>query len=54
MAKPKNNFDFQNFKNETEKRAYEIYQERMRKKEKGDNFTDWIKAESELKSKLKI
>ena len=52
MAKIKSNNNSQNFKKEVEKRAYEIYQERMNKKECGDNFTDWIKAESELKLKI--
>jgi len=54
MAKTKNSIDYQSFKKEVEKRAYEIYQERMKKKENGDNFTDWLKAESELKLKFKF
>ena len=54
MAKNKSNLDFQQFKKDVEKRAYEIYQERTKKKENGDNFTDWLKAESELKSKFKF
>jgi hypothetical protein len=53
-APKKKNIDLQQFLKEVEVRAYEIYQERAKNGNGGDNFSDWIQAEKEIKSKYKI
>ncbi len=42
------------FLNEIEKRAYEIYLERKKNGISGDEMSDWLKAENEIKVKYGI
>ena len=42
------------FLDEIKKRAYEIYQERVKTKAPGDQLSDWLKAEKEIKEKYKL
>lgn len=42
------------FLDEVKKRAYAIYQERTKTKTKGDQLSDWLKAEKEIKAKYKM
>jgi hypothetical protein len=45
---------FGQFKAEVEKKAKEIYLKRQETKVSGDALSDWLKAESEIKSKYHI
>ncbi len=49
-----NNVDLNQFLNEVEKRAYEIYEDRIKNNIAGSDFTDWLEAEKEIKAKYKI
>lgn len=42
------------FLNEIEKRAYEIYLERMSSNKPGDDISDWLQAEAEIKAKYNL
>ena len=46
--------DLSKFLKEVELRAYELYQERIGSDKNGDEFSDWLKAESEIKKKYKV
>ncbi|HPO50730.1 MAG TPA: hypothetical protein PLO89_10425 [Spirochaetota bacterium] len=48
------NVDLQQFLSEIEKRAYEIYIERKTNHVTGDEVSDWLKAEEDIKTKYKI
>jgi len=48
------NVDLQQFLSEIEKRAYEVYIERKADHITGDEISDWLKAEEEVKAKYKI
>ncbi|HOJ64263.1 MAG TPA: DUF2934 domain-containing protein [Spirochaetota bacterium] len=50
----KTNVNLNQFLNEVEKRAYEIYENRIKNKIAGSDFTDWLQAEKEIKAKYKI
>lgn len=50
----KSNVDLNQFLSEIEKRAYEIYENRKKNHIPGDDFTDWLQAQSEIKSKYKM
>lgn len=57
MKKEENRGDkpsLKNFLGEIEKRAYEIYLERMKAGVSGDEMSDWLKAEKDVKAKFKI
>lgn len=43
--------DINKFFDEIEKRAYEIFEERMKNKVPGDDMSDWIQAENEVREK---
>jgi uncharacterized Zn finger protein (UPF0148 family) len=42
------------FLDEIKKRAFAIYQERQKTKAAGDQLSDWLKAEKEIKTKYKL
>jgi len=46
--------DLQQFLSEIEKRAYELYSERKTNHISGDELSDWLRAEEEVKEKYKI
>lgn len=46
--------DLQQFLSEIEKRAYEIYLERKNSHLSGDEMSDWLQAENDIKAKYKI
>jgi len=46
--------ELEKFLEEIRKRAYEIYQERIKTKAPGDQLSDWLKAEKEIKAKYKM
>jgi hypothetical protein len=46
--------ELEKFLDEVKKRAYEIYQERAKAKTPGDQLSDWLKAEKEIKAKYKM
>lgn len=46
--------NLKNFLGEIEKRAYEIYLGRMKAGVSGDEMSDWLKAEKDIKTKYKI
>jgi hypothetical protein len=46
--------ELRTFLGEIEKKAYEIYTERQRTGKPGDNMSDWLNAEKEIKGKYKI
>jgi len=50
----KTNVNLNQFLNEVEKRAYEIYENRIKNNIAGSDFTDWLQAEKEIKAKYKI
>ncbi|MDD1777845.1 MAG: DUF2934 domain-containing protein [Candidatus Helarchaeota archaeon] len=50
VAKP----DMSKYNVEIKKRAYEIFQERLKTKKPGDSQSDWIQAEKEIKEKYKL
>ena len=52
--KKKVNVDLHKFLNEVEIRAYELYEKRRASNINGDEFSDWLKAEAEIKSKYKL
>jgi hypothetical protein len=52
--KTESKIDLQKFLKEIEKRAYEIYEKRIASNSNGDEFSDWLKAESEIKAKYKL
>ncbi len=54
MALKPDVLNLKNFLGEIEKRAYEVYLERMKKGEPGDEMTDWLQAEKDVKAKFKI
>lgn len=43
--------DINEFFDEIEKRAYEIFEERMKTNIPGDDMSDWIQAENEVREK---
>jgi hypothetical protein len=47
-------FDLDNFKSEIEKRAKEIFLKRQKSQAPGDELSDWLWAEKEVKSKLQM
>lgn len=49
-AKP----ELKQFLGDIEKRAYEIYQERKKSGAPGNEMSDWLAAENEVKAKYKI
>jgi hypothetical protein len=46
--------NLKNFLGEIEKRAYEVYLERMKAGKSGDEMNDWLQAEKDVKAKFKI
>ncbi|HOQ41504.1 MAG TPA: DUF2934 domain-containing protein [Smithellaceae bacterium] len=46
--------DLQEFLDRVEKRAYELYQERMITGAPGDDISDWFHAENEIKKMYKL
>lgn len=50
----KKEIDLNQFLNEVEKRAYEIYENRIKNNIAGSDFTDWLQAEKEIKGKYQI
>ncbi len=46
--------NLQDFLVEVQKKAYDIYQERMEAGISGDEMSDWFAAEKEIKEKYKI
>jgi len=53
-AAPGKKPDLNQFLDEIRKRAYAIYQERIKTKAPGDQLSDWLKAEKEIKAKYKM
>jgi hypothetical protein len=49
-AKP----DLKDFLKEVEKKAYELYQERIKSGIADDDISDWFHAEKEIKEKYKL
>jgi hypothetical protein len=49
-AKP----DLKDFLEEVEKKAYDLYQERMKSGASSDDIADWFRAEKEIKEKYKL
>ena len=49
-AKP----DLKEFLDKVEKKAYELYQERIKSGIAGDDISDWFHAEQEIKEKYKL
>lgn len=43
-----------NYLHEIEKRAFELFQERMKNSINGDPVMDWFQAEKEIKSKYQM
>ena len=46
--------DLKDFLEEVEKKAYELYQERIKSGVASDDISDWFKAEKEIKEKYKL
>lgn len=46
--------NLKSFLGDIEKRAYEVYLERMKSGTPGDEMSDWLKAEKDIKTKYKI
>jgi len=46
--------DLQQFLSEIEKRSYEIYVDRKSANRHGDELSDWLQAEEDVKAKYKI
>ena len=46
--------DLKDFLEEVEKKAYDLYQERIKSGVTGDDIYDWFKAEKEIKEKYKL
>ena len=46
--------NMKNYLKEIEVKAYQIYQERKKNNIPGDQFTDWVQAENEIKAKYNI
>ncbi len=54
-VKKENNLPkLEDFLGEIQKKAYDIYVERMAKNLPGDELSDWLKAEKEIKEKYNI
>jgi hypothetical protein len=49
-AKP----NLKKFLDEVEKKAYDLYQERVKSGIPGDDIADWFQAEKEIKEKYKL
>lgn len=50
-TKASKKIDINEFFDEIEKRAYEIFEERMVKNIPGDDMSDWIQAENEVRDR---
>ncbi len=48
------NVDLSNFLTEIESKAYEIFEERTRNNQSGNEMSDWLAAEAEIKKKYNI
>jgi len=46
--------DLKDFLEEVEKKAYELYRERIKSGVASDDISDWFKAEKEIKEKYKL
>ena len=46
--------DLKDFLEEVEKKAYDLYQERIKSGVAGDDIYDWFQAEKEIKEKYKL
>jgi hypothetical protein len=46
--------DLQKFLKEIEKKAYDLYQNRLKTNSPGDEFSDWLKAEAGIKTKYEL
>lgn len=46
--------DLKYFLEEVEKRAYDLYQERIKSNVSGDEMSDWFQAEKEIKEIYKL
>ena len=46
--------DLKEFLDEVKKKAYELYQERIKSGVAGDDISDWFQAEIEIKEKYKL
>jgi DNA relaxase NicK len=54
IVKTNNKSEYELFLNEVQKKSYEIYEKRLQNDQNGDQLSDWLKAELELKSKFNI
>jgi len=52
--KKSNSRDLSNFLLEIKSKAYDIFLERQRTNKPGDEMSDWLKAEVEIKKKYKM
>ncbi len=46
--------DLSKFLSEVQQKAYEIYLERQKTGQSGNEMSDWLKAEKEIKNRYKI
>ena len=46
--------DLKEFLEEVEKKAYDLYQERIKSGAPGDDIADWFQAEKEIKEKYQL
>ena len=46
--------DLKDFLEEVKKKAYELYQKRIKSDVAGDDISDWFQAEQEIKEKYKL
>ena len=46
--------DLKNFLEEVEKKAYDLYQERLKSGAPSDDIADWFQAEKEIKEKYNL
>lgn len=53
-VKKSNSIDLSNYFHEIKSKAYDIFFERQQKNTPGDEVSDWLKAEVEIKKKYKI
>ncbi|MGP8152994.1 MAG: hypothetical protein ACLQBQ_02455 [Smithella sp.] len=53
-AKKTSTPDLKEFLDEVEKRAYDLYQERLKSCAPIDDIADWFQAEKEIKEKYKL
>ncbi len=54
VSQKKSKPDLKDFLQEVEKRAYELYEDRMNSGMPSDDMADWFAAEKEIKAKYKL